>query len=204
MWSLPAGGTIDPSSNHYATYGSLPDPTTVPAETILYLARTLGAGYFRVTNPGQNPWEPIIGDTIAKLSADVSLTASGTTYVQLANANVSNLIPDGSEWEVSAYLTSGATHTGSSSIGFDFNGNIIGIGPTVIVAGVNQVARRAGIIRREGSQLITTITWYTFGASGGRVGTFIDPTNISIGVGCTPGAIGNILTLKSAIIRRIQ
>lgn len=140
-----------------------------------------------------------------RLDAKIPIVSTSGNYARAAVAAIGPLIGDYETWEFAAMARNTGTHSGSGALIVNTTGNTTPIGSSSPIGTVNTRARRVGILRRIGNDLIRMSG---FGLSFSSASTAADIvvanwSAFEIECGMQTFAVGDTYSIEEFIARRI-
>ena len=140
-----------------------------------------------------------------RLDAKIPIVSTSGDYARAAVAAIGPLIGDYETWEFAAMARNTGTHSGSGALIVNTTGNTTIIGSSSPIGTVNTRARRVGILRRIGNNLIRMSG---FGLSFSSASTAADIvvanwSAFEIECGMQTFAVGDTYSIEEFIVRRI-
>lgn len=193
-WVGKGGGGSPSAPIVVASYNLL--PATAAVGTTAWVGRILGGGYFEVMYNGTR-WAVVPGQDPARLETEISLTAVGTTYVQLVNVVVGPLVGDYETWLFRAAFRSGGVFTLRSTMILRTIGSASNLGNACTVNNAAHRGRKIGAFRRYGGTVQRVAGQPESYAEATRADAAVSDWNLfSVECGVAPGAIGDTLVLE--------
>lgn len=164
--------------------------------------RLIGSGTYGVIWTGTR-WAVGMGEVPVRLDGEVLLTASGTSYAQIASALIGPLIGDYETWLFRATGRNAGVYTASASLAVRTSGSVAALGTAASISAAGQRARRIGSIHRNGS-IIQRVAGQGESYSGQAQAdtTIADWSTFAIEAGITPGASGDTFRLEEFTVIR--